>query len=562
MKISGAEAILRSLVAEKVDTIFGYPGGANMPIYDALFDYSKKLRHVLVRHEQGAAHAAEGYARVTGQPGVCLVTSGPGATNLVTGIADAMMDSVPLVCITGQVAAHLLGSDAFQEADVIGITTPITKWNYQVTRAEEIPFILAKAFMIARHGRPGSVVVDIAKNAQIEMLDFEYPKNITVQKFVEDLPLNPGAIKLAAQWINEAKRPYVLIGHGVLISQAESEVQKIMEKAEIPGAVTLHGLSSIPCDHPFYVGMLGMHGNLGPNVLTNKADVILAVGIRFDDRVTGRLSHYAPQAKIIHIDIDASELHKNVTAHIAIQADAKTALKALLPLIKKQKHDVWFSAFSEQKKQEETAAHTRTNKRKKDTINMQDVIETLSKETDGQAIVVADVGQNQMFSARYYQYKNPNSYITSGGLGTMGFSLPAAIGAQIAAPKKEVYSISGDGGIQMNIQELATVSQEKIPLKIIVLNNGFLGMVRQWQQLFFKKRYSSTPITGPNIVQLAKAYDIEANSIQYHSELLSAIKKMRGYEGAYILEVKVEAEDNIFPMIPSGASVEEVKLSE
>lgn len=559
--MTGAEMIIQTLIQEGVSTIFGYPGGANMPLYDALYDHEKELKHILVRHEQGATHAAEGYARTTGKPGVCFATSGPGATNLVTGIADAMMDSIPMVCITGQVAAHLLGSDAFQETDVIGITTPITKWNYQVTCAEEIPSILAKAFMIAKHGRPGPVVIDITKNAQIESFDFQPQEKIAIPKFSHDPLISEDEIKQAAQWINKAQRPYLLLGHGVLISQAEKEVKTLMEKGTIPAAVTLHGLSSIPCDHPLYVGMLGMHGNLGPNVLTNKADVIIAVGMRFDDRVTGKLSHYAPQAKIIHIDIDASEHNKNIKAHIAIQADAKKALSALIPYIKKQKHASWLAEFRSQKKIESKVAVKRAN-RHGDRPTMKDVIEVLSRETQGEAIIVSDVGQNQMFSARYYQYKNPNSYITSGGLGTMGFALPAAIGVQFGSPKKEVYAIAGDGGIQMNIQELATVTQEKIPLKIIVMSNGYLGMVRQWQQLFFEKRYSFTPITGPDLVKVAEAYGITANRVKNSKELVSGIKQMREYKGAYLLEVEVEQEDNIFPMVPAGASVEEVRLEE
>jgi acetolactate synthase-1/2/3 large subunit len=561
MKMTGAEMIIQTLIQEGVSTIFGYPGGANMPLYDALYDHEKELKHILVRHEQGATHAAEGYTRTTGKPGVCFATSGPGATNLVTGIADAMMDSIPMVCITGQVAAHLLGSDAFQETDVIGITTPITKWNYQVTCAEEIPYILRKAFMIAQHGRPGPVVVDITKNAQIESFDFQPQGRIVIPKFSQDPPIDEDKIKQAAQWINKAQRPYLLLGHGILISQAEKEVKTLMEKGTIPAAVTLHGLSSIPCDHPLYMGMLGMHGNLGPNVLTNKADVIIAVGMRFDDRVTGKLSHYAPHAKIIHIDIDASEHNKNIKAHIAIQADAKKALSAIIPYVKKQKHSSWLTAFNNQKKIESKVAVKRANRRG-DRPTMKDVIEVLSSETHGEAIIVADVGQNQMFSARYYQYKHPNSYITSGGLGTMGFALPAAIGVQFGSPKKEVYAIAGDGGIQMNIQELATVTQEKIPLKIIVMSNGYLGMVRQWQQLFFEKRYSFTPITGPDLVKVAEAYGIVAHRVKNSKELVSGIKQMREHQGAYLLEVEVEQEDNIFPMVPAGASVEEVRLEE
>lgn len=561
MKITGSQAVLESLLKEGVDTIFGYPGGANMPIYDALYHYKKKIRHILVRHEQGAAHAAEGYARATGKPGVCLVTSGPGATNLVTGIADAMMDSVPIVCITGQVAAHLLGSDAFQEADIIGITTPITKWNYQITQVSEIPEVFAKAFYITTHGRPGPVVIDITKSAQFEMIDFVYPKHVYIKKFHHKEEIDEQQIKTAADWINSAKRPYILVGHGVLISKAERTIQKLMERADIPTAVTLHGLSSIPTTHPQYVGMLGMHGNFAPNVLTNKADVILAVGMRFDDRVTSRLKDYAKQAKIIHIDIDISEHHKNVKVNLAISSDAESALKKILKHIKRKSHADWMQEFKKLAIVEKTSYQKRLKKRNGQ-IRMDEVISKLSEITKGNAVVVADVGQNQMFSARFYQYKNPNSYITSGGLGTMGFALPAAIGASIGLKNKETYVTVGDGGFQMNIQELGTIAQEKLPIKIIILNNKFLGMVRQWQQLFFEKRYSFTPITSPNFVAVAAAYGITGAKITNHNKLESAIRTMRSHNGPYVLEVDVEQEDNIFPMIPAGASVEEVRLEE
>lgn len=561
MKLTGSQAVMESLLHEGVDTIFGYPGGANMPIYDVLYDYKNKLRHILVRHEQGAAHAAEGYARVTGKPGVCFATSGPGATNLVTGIADAMMDSVPMVCVTGQVAAHLLGSDAFQEADVIGITTPITKWNYQITKAEEIGEVFQKAFYIATHGRPGPVVIDITKSAQFENIDFQFPKKVKIEKFLHKHESQKQEIINAAQWINKSKKPLLLVGHGVLISKAEEETIALMIKAHIPAAVTLHGLSAIPCDHPLYVGMLGMHGNYAPNILTNQADVIVALGMRFDDRVTSDLSRYARQAKIIHIDIDASELHKNVIAHIAVHSDVKKALTTILPMIKKNNHSQWITNFY-RLKEKEKAASVRRDRKRNGQIRMDEVISALSSFTNGQAIIVADVGQNQMFSARFYGYKNPNSYITSGGLGTMGFALPAAIGAYIGAKNKEVYVTVGDGGFQMNIQELGTIMQEKLPVKIIILNNRYLGMVRQWQQLFFKKRYSFTSMLSPDFVRVADAYGIAGKKITQHEEILPAIKKMRAYKGPYLLEVEVEPEDNIFPMIPAGASVEEVRLEE
>jgi len=564
-KITGSEAVIKMLLHLGVEVIFGYPGGANMPIYDALYNYRKKINHILVRHEQGASHAAEGYARTTGKPGVCLVTSGPGATNLVTGIADAMMDSVPLVCITGQVAAHLLGSDAFQEADVIGITTPITKWNYQITNVTEIPEVFAKAFFIATHARPGPVVIDIVKSSQFETFNFQYPKNVHIKKFSAKGRSPSGRydeeINKAAQWLNKAKRPYMLVGHGVLIGKAEKEVQKLMEKSGIPAAVTLHGLSSIPVDHPYYVGMLGMHGNYAPNILTNKADVILAVGMRFDDRVTGRLADYAKKAKIIHIDLDASEHHKIVKAHLAIKADAKDALTQILVLITKNSRKNWINEFKKLQKKEREAADRRLRKRNGQ-IRMDEVICKLSELTNGKAILVADVGQNQMFSARFYDFKLPNSYITSGGLGTMGFSLPAAIGAKLGAPQREVFAVMGDGGFQMTIQELGTIMQEKLPIKIIILNNNFLGMVRQWQELFFEKRYSFTNMKNPDFVNIAQAYGIPGKKVYKHEELENEMQKMRIHPGPYLLEVDIEQEDNIFPMMPAGASVEEIRLEE
>jgi len=559
MKISGAEILMRSLLKEGVEVIFGYPGGANMPIYDALYFYEKKLRHILVRHEQGAAHAAEGYARVTGKPGVCLVTSGPGATNLVTGIADAMMDSVPMVCITGQVAAEFLGSDAFQEADVVGITTPITKWNCQLTHAEEIPEAIAKAFYIASHGRPGPVVIDITKNAQFEKVEFKYPKNFYVNKLKTVNKYNSGDMKKAAEIINNAKKPLMLVGHGVLISKAEKEVLRVIEKTGMAVASTLHGLSSIPFDHPLYVGMLGMHGNYSPNKLTNSADVIFAVGMRFDDRVTGKLSKYVPTARVIHIDVDESEHHKNVRAHFPLLGNVKDVLISLLPHLKKNNHDDWLGEFKKLDKKELIWGKKRQEKNK-NKITMDVVLSLLSKKTKNEAVIVTDVGQNQMFSARYYKYKNPDSYITSGGLGTMGFAVPAAIGAKIGAPKRLVFAVVGDGGIQMTIQELGTIMQEKLPIKILLLNNECLGMVRQWQQLFFEKRYSFTHMESPDFINLAKSYRIKGQKVTERKNLDQALNKFINFRGPYLLEVKVEKEDNIFPMVATGTSVDEVRL--
>ncbi len=556
MKITGSKAVLESLIKEKVKVIFGYPGGANMPIYDALYDYKNKIRHILVRHEQGAAHAAEGYARVTGKAGVCFATSGPGATNLVTGIADAMLDSIPLVCITGQVAAHLIGTDAFQETDVIGITAPITKWNYQITDVEEIPEIFAKAFYIAQNGRPGPVVIDITKDAQFKTFDFIYPKNYQLKKL---LPLIPSekVIKQAVEIINQAKKPYLIIGHGALISKASQVLVKFIEKSGIPVAVTLHGLGAVSSQHKNYIGMVGMHGHYSPNKLTNQADVIIAIGMRFDDRVTSTIATYAPKAKIIHIDIDASEINKNIKSYFSIVGDANTTLTKMLPFVKKNDHRDWLNEF---KKLESYAQKIVDSQPKKLKITMDEVISMISDKTKGEAIIVADVGQNQMFSARYYQYKNPNSYITSGGLGTMGFALPASIGAKIAAPEKIVIAIIGDGGFQMTIQELGTIFQEKLPVKILILNNEFLGMVRQWQEMFFKKRYSFTHLVNPNFVAVSKGYGIPAKLVSKKKELENAVDNFLNAQGPTLLEVRVEKENNIFPMIPSGAAVDEIRI--
>ncbi len=559
-QMTGAQAVMESLIQEGVDVIFGYPGGAIMPVYDALYDYQDRIRHILVRHEQGAGHAAEGYARMTGQPGVALVTSGPGATNLVTAIADAMLDSVPIVCITGQVSATLLGTDAFQEADVIGITTPITKWNYQITNPQEIPEVFAKAFHIARTGRPGPVLIDITKNAQFDMMDFSYNKNPQIVGYQPNTIPNDRQIEMAAELLNNAKRPFMLIGHGILISKAEKEVMKLAEKAGIPVGSTLHGLSVMPSDHPMYVGMLGMHGNYGPNILTNKADVILAVGMRFDDRVTGRLSDYAKQAKIIHIDIDPAELNKNVTPDVPIVADAKDALTKLITKVNKSSHTEWLDQFRACYKEEnikviEGEIHAKTEK-----IKMAEVIDKLSHKTKGEAVVVADVGQHQMLAARYYKPQKPDSYITSGGLGTMGFALPAAMGAKVAVPDREVVAVIGDGSFQMNIQELATLAQDNIPVKVIILNNNYLGMVRQWQQMFFSKRYSFVDLKNPDFVAVSKGFYIDAERVTERTDLDKAMDRLLASKGPRVLEVLVSKEENIFPMVPTGASVEEIRL--
>jgi acetolactate synthase I/II/III large subunit len=559
-QITGAQAIMESLLQEDVEVIFGYPGGQIMPTYDALYDYHEKLRHILVRHEQGAAHAAEGYAWVTGKPGVCLVTSGPGATNLVTGIADAMMDSVPMVCITGQIPASLLGSDAFQEADIIGITAPITKWSYQITSASEIPEVFAKAFYIATHGRPGPVLIDITKNAQVESCEFSYERIEKIAGYQPTIIPHARQIELAAELINAAKRPYLFIGHGVLISNAEKEVLQFVEKTGMPVASTLLGLSAVSVDHPQYVGMLGMHGNYGASVLTNKADVILAIGMRFDDRVTGRLSDYAKDAKIIHMDIDPAELNKNIPTSIPIVADAKNGLEALIKQVKKTNHKEWLKEFRVYDTLEKEKVTNLEIHPKDGHVTMAEVIHLLSEKTDGKAVIVSDVGQNQMISAKYYRFQNPRSYITSGGAGTMGFGLPAAFGAKIGAPERDVIAVLGDGGFQMTIQELATIAQEETPVKILVLNNTYLGMVRQWQQLFFQKRYSFVHLKNPDFIAIAKGFGIHAEKVRERKELSKALDDFIKAKESRLLEVCVKEEGNVFPMVPAGASVEEVIL--
>ncbi len=560
-KISGSEALLRSLLAEGVDTIFGYPGGAIMPVYDALYGYADKLNHMLVRHEQGAVHAAQGYARVSGKIGVAFATSGPGATNLVTGLADAMIDSTPIVCITGQVFAHLLGTDAFQEIDVINTTLPVTKWNVQVTEAKDIPHAVAKAFYIAATGRPGPVLIDITKNAQNELVEeFEYEKCDHIRTYRPKPELKLSEIEAAAKLINGAKKPYILAGQGILLSGASKELIAFSEKTGSPVACTLLGLGAIPTDHPNYVGYLGMHGNYGPNVMTNECDVLIGIGMRFDDRVTGNVSKYAKQAKIVHIDIDKAEINKIIKTDASVLADAKEALTALTKKCNEAKHEAWIKQFRDLNKIENEKIIQKEFHPTEGKITMGEVINQLSVLTKGEAVIVTDVGQHQMTTSRYFQYKNPRTSITSGGAGTMGFSLPAAMGAKVAAPEKQVVAVIGDGGFQMTLQELGTIMQYKIPVKILVLNNNFLGMVRQWQQLFHGKRYSFTEMENPDFVKLVSAYNIKANKVEERENLTSALKEMLDAKTSYFLEVVVGKEDNVFPMVPAGAGVSEVLL--
>jgi acetolactate synthase-1/2/3 large subunit len=560
LKISGAEAIIHCLLAEGVDLIYGYPGGAIMPVYDELYKFEDKLTHILTRHEQGATHAAQGYARVTGKVGVAIATSGPGATNLVTGLADAQIDSTPMVCITGQVPRHLLGSDAFQETDIIGISTPVTKWNYQVTKASEIPDIIAKAFYIAKSGRPGPVLIDITKNAQFEELDFHYEQCTGVRSYQPVPKPDLDAISAAADIINAAKKPLIVFGQGVILGEAEEELKQLVEKAGIPAAWTILGLSAMNTDHPLNVGMVGMHGNYGPNVLTNECDVLIAIGMRFDDRVTGSLDTYAKQAKVIHFEIDPAEIDKNVKADVAVLGNSRETLRLLLPKITKNSHQEWHNLFKEKYQEEFEAVIEKDLHPTKDGLTMGEVIEEINIATKNKAVIVSDVGQHQMIACRYAKFDQSKSNITSGGLGTMGFALPAAIGAKMGAMDREVVAIIGDGGYQMTIQELATIFQNKTPVKIVVLNNEHLGMVRQWQELFFEKRYASTVMTNPDFVKIAEGYHIKAQKVTERKDLKAAVQEMISSKDAYFLEVRVEKEDNVFPMIPSGASVSDIRL--
>ena len=555
--ISGAEALMRALVDEGVDVIFGYPGGSIIPIYDALYDYKDKLHHILTRHEQGAAHAAEGYARATGRVGVCFATSGPGATNLVTGIADAMLDSVPVVFITGQVGTSMLGSDAFQETDVIGVTIPITKWNYQVTKADEIPEVIARAFRIASSGRPGPVVIDVTKDAQVSKTT--YKAAALEDEEIQFAPQNE-QLEEAAELINSAEKPLIFAGHGIHIAHAEEEFKQFVEKTGIPVGFTFHGLSTLPYSHPLNMGMLGMHGNYGLNMLSNEADLVIAIGMRFDDRVTMKLSGYLSKAKIIHIEIDPAEIDKNVKIDVPLVMDAKTAITSLMPLVEQKSHSEWLAEFAvytaiEQEKVTEGAIHPTTEQ-----LRMTEVVHRVSELTNGEALVVTDVGQHQMAAAKYYDFKRSDSFISSGGLGTMGFGLPAALGAAFAKQDRPLLLFIGDGGFQMTIQELATIAEHKLPVKVILLNNSFLGMVRQWQDLFYHKRYSSVEMHNPDFVAISRGFGLASEKVSDRAGLDAALERMLASKEGFVLEVEVEKEDAIFPMIPAGASVTDIRL--
>jgi acetolactate synthase-1/2/3 large subunit len=560
IKISGAEAVIRCLLEEGVDLIYGYPGGAIMPIYDELYKFQDKLTHILTRHEQGATHAAQGYSRVSGKVGVVTATSGPGATNLVTGIADAQIDSTPMVCITGQVASHLLGSDAFQETDIIGISTPVTKWNCQITKAADIPVVLAKAFYIAKSGRPGPVLVDITKDAQFELMEFKYSKCTFLRSYkpVPDFSINK--IKNASELINKSKKPLIVWGQGVILGNAENEFKDFVEKTGIPAAWTILGLSALPTKHPLNVGMVGMHGNYGPNVLTNECDLLIAIGMRFDDRVTGNLNSYAKQAKIIHLEIDPAEINKNVDVDVAVLGNVKETLPLLTSFVKSNSHDSWMNKFNSFYKIEYKKVIKNDIYPSKDGLTMGEVIKEINEASNGDAIIVTDVGQHQMVTCRYANFNKSKSNVTSGGLGTMGFALPAAIGAKMGAPKREVVAVIGDGGYQMTIQELGTIFQTGCAVKIVVLNNEFLGMVRQWQQMFFEKRYASTEMINPDFITIAKGYNIEAKKVDKRTDLKNSVQEMMKSSKPYFLEVRVEKEANVFPMIPSGASVSDIRL--
>ena len=560
-KISGAEAVIRSLIEENVDLIYGYPGGAIMPIYDELYKFQEKINHVLTRHEQGATHAAQGFSRVSGKVGVVMATSGPGATNLVTGIADAQIDSTPMVCITGQVASHLLGSDAFQETDIIGISTPVTKWNCQVTKAKDIPKILAKAFYIAKSGRPGPVLIDITKDAQFELMDYKYEKCHSVRSYKPVPDYSIEQIKNASKLINEAKKPFIVFGQGVILGDAENEFKDLIEKTGIPSAWTILGLSALPTDHYLNVGMVGMHGNYGPNVLTNECDLLIAIGMRFDDRVTGNLESYAKQAKIIHMEIDPAEIDKNVESDVAVLGNIKDTIPLLSSMVNKNSHKEWLEKFNNFYDIEFKKVINDEINPTKEGLTMAEVIKEINNSTKGDAIIVTDVGQHQMVTCRYAKFNKSKSNVTSGGLGTMGFALPAALGAKMGAPEREVVAVIGDGGYQMTIQELGTIFQLQIPVKIVILNNDFLGMVRQWQQLFFDKRYASTEMVNPDFVAIAKGYYLDSERVKDRKDLKPAVERMIKSKKPYVLEICVEKENNVFPMIPTGASVSDIRLN-
>ena len=560
-KITGSEAVIKCLINEGIEIIYGYPGGAIMPVYDELFKYQDKIHHVLTRHEQGATHAAQGFARISGKVGVAIATSGPGATNLVTGLADAQIDSTPMICITGQVSSKLLGSDAFQETDIIGISTPITKWNYQITKASEIPEIFAKAFYIAKSGRPGPVLIDITKDAQFELFDFSYKKINGIRSYNPIPEIDKNKIKEAARLINKAKKPLIVWGQGVILGNAEKELIDLVEKTGIPAAWTILGASAIPTDHPLNVGMLGMHGNYAPNVKTNECDVLIAIGMRFDDRVTGDVTRYAKQAQIIHFEIDPAEVNKNIEVDIAVLGNAKDTLREIIKYVDTNSHKNWLKEFSDLYEVEfNKVIDAEINPTKKG-LTMGEVIKHINEHTKGNAAIVTDVGQHQMVACRYANFRNSKSNITSGGLGTMGFALPAALGAKMAAPHREVVAVIGDGGYQMTIQELGTIFQTKAAVKIVVLNNDFLGMVRQWQQLFFEKRYASTEMVNPDFVKIAEGYYIKAKRVNKRDDLAPAIEEMIKSKEPYFLEVVVEKEANVFPMIPTGSSVSDIRLS-
>ncbi|MEM9685852.1 MAG: biosynthetic-type acetolactate synthase large subunit [Bacteroidota bacterium] len=560
VKITGAEAVVRCLLEEGVAILYGYPGGAIMPVYDELHKFRDQLHHVLTRHEQGATHAAQGYARASGRVGVAIATSGPGATNLVTGLADAQIDSTPMVCITGQVPRHLLGSDAFQETDIVGISTPVTKWNYQITNAEEIPEVMAKAFYIAGSGRPGPVLIDLTKNAQFQEFDFSYKKCTGIRSYQPKPSVDIKKVEEAAEAINNAKRPYIVFGQGIILGNAEEELRTVVEKTGIPAAWTILGLSALPTGHPLNVGMVGMHGNYGPNVLTNECDVLIALGMRFDDRVTGDPKTYAKQAKILHFEIDPSEVDKNIKTDVAVLGDVKETLQVLLPLLHENKHEAWHEEFRKKYAVEFDKIIEEELNPVKQGLTMAEVIKYINEVSEGNAIIVSDVGQHQMIACRYAKFNQTKSNITSGGLGTMGFALPAAIGAKMGDPDREVIAVIGDGSYQMTIQELGTIFQTRVPVKIVVLNNDFLGMVRQWQQLFFDKRYASTELVNPDFVTIAKGYNIAAKRVSRREELADAVAELVASDDACFLEVCVEKEDNVFPMIPSGASVSDIRL--